>query len=144
MNIQPIICVVSTIVLCIAGTIIKYKASKAIDKRIENYKIKNDKDGAMCLLVRVSPFGRVERAFLTNYRKHIKVKSIACQLGELFGYKNAFGDAYNQYEITFNNIDDLNSALSWLQKYLYEAFIKTDCADSFNPEVLFVRRRMPK
>lgn len=95
-----------------------------------------------CILVRVAPDGMAESQFMSQFediRKKLKVATFGVQLGAIWK------KPYNQYELNFDTIYDLNDAFAYLGNYFFAVSIRMDFPeDEMLPNVVWVRKVVNK
>ena len=95
-----------------------------------------------CILVRLAPYGMAEEQFmnqLEEIKKKLNITSIGAQLGDIFG------TGYNQYELNFDTIYDIENALAYLGSYFFAISIRIDFPQNeMLPDVRLVRKVVNK
>ena len=100
------------------------------------------KNGNVVILVKVSPYGMAEEKFmetLGELKSLFGIKKVSCQLGEIFGFKNERGIAYNQYELDFNDPEKFIEAMLlmlFLDGFFCGIEMSQDYEDNFEPVVI--------
>ena len=116
-----------------------------INDGIENYKMKHNKDGEMCLFVKVSPDGIAEERFLNKYVKDIPSKEMSVALHAIFGSECEDGwGPYNGYTIRFHNVKDLRRSMRKLRDNFYNLSISEEFTDDYIPQVMWRRIKVYK
>lgn len=95
-----------------------------------------------CILVRVAPDGMAETQFMSQFediRKKLNVTTFGVQLGVIWG------TSYNQYELNFDTIYDIENALAYLGSYFFAISIRIDFPQNeMLPDVRLVRKIVNK
>lgn len=107
--------------------------------------MKIDELGDVVILIRVAPNGTAEAKLmkhLEDIKEATNYTSLACQLHELFGWKDVLGQPYNQYELDFDSEHWLLYAFDFLKDWFVHVTLDSefDLDNEKLPEVVYVRR----